>query len=291
AQWNDDYHHALHTLLTGERDHYYRDFGEMEHLSKALREGFVYSGQHSEFRNRPHGTSSSHINPGRFVVFAQNHDQIGNRATGDRLTSTLDTKSLRLFAAAVILSPSIPLIFMGEEYAETAPFPYFISHEDPALVEAVRNGRKEEFPHHSGELPDPFKMSTFESARIDPAIREAGSHKEMFEFYKDTIKLRKSLTALRETPRDRISVEEYPETVLMGINHNGQTILIAICLSEEKVEVPLLRGGVWPMKDKLRRVLCTSERRPYGPWEDQKTCATIKGGLRLEPNSFALYLT
>ncbi len=128
AQWNDDFHHCLRTLLTEDRTGYYEDYGEFNQLVKAYREGFAYSGEFSRFRRRRHGSSSRDISAERFVVFAQNHDQVGNRMLGDRLSQSASFEDLKLAAGLVILSPYIPLLFMGEEYAETTPFPYFISH-------------------------------------------------------------------------------------------------------------------------------------------------------------------
>jgi maltooligosyltrehalose trehalohydrolase len=138
SHWLDDFHHALHTLLTGEDDGYYSDFGSLDHLAKAYQEGFVYSGQYSRFRRRRHGSSACEIRPYRFIAFAQNHDQVGNRLLGERLSRLTSLAGLKLAAAAVILSPFTPLLFMGEEYGETAPFYYFVSHGDPDLIASVR---------------------------------------------------------------------------------------------------------------------------------------------------------
>jgi len=145
AQWCDDFHHALHTLLTGEQTGYYLDFGSLEHLEKAFTEGFVYSSQYSAYRRRRHGNSSCHVPPRQFVVFSQNHDQVGNRLLGERLSTLVSFEALKLVAGMVILSPYIPLLFMGEEWGERAPFQYFTSHSDAALVHAVRRGRQAEF--------------------------------------------------------------------------------------------------------------------------------------------------
>ena len=157
---------ALRTLLTGERTGYYEDYGEFAQLVKAYREGFAYSGEYSRFRRRRHGSVVTRYPADRFVVFAQNHDQVGNRLLGDRLSQAVSFEALKLAAGLVILSPFIPLLFMGEEYAETAPFPYFISHSDPELIEAVRRGRRAEFAAFGwqGETPDPQDAKDF-SAR------------------------------------------------------------------------------------------------------------------------------
>lgn len=193
--WNDDFHHALHTLLTGENSGYYRDFGQVTHLAKALDEGFVYSGQFSPYRKRRHGSLSKAFPKDRFLVFSQNHDQIGNRLHGDRLSQGLSFEATKLAAATVILSPSIPLLFMGEEYGETAPFLYFVSHTDPALIEAVRKGRQAEFAAFGWEAepPDPQSEATFVRSKLNRALELAGNHRTLKAFYKELIGLRNGL--------------------------------------------------------------------------------------------------
>ncbi len=169
AQWNDDFHHALRVTLTGEQEGYYRDYQGVADLVTAVREAFVYSGRHSSYRRRRHGNSARHCSPSQFVVFAQNHDQIGNRAVGDRLSTQLPCDALKAARALLLLSPYIPLLFMGEEYGETAPFQYFIEHGDPALIEAVRQGRRREFAPFGWkpeEIPDPQSPATFERSRV-----------------------------------------------------------------------------------------------------------------------------
>jgi|HubBroStandDraft_5_1064220.scaffolds.fasta_scaffold01393_5 maltooligosyltrehalose trehalohydrolase len=192
AQWSDDFHHALHVLLTGERHAYYSDFNGVEDLARVLREGWRYSGDYSPFRRRHHGNSPTGLQPEQFVVFSQNHDQVGNRAAGDRLSSSLSANQLKLAAAAVLLSPFVPLLFMGEEYGETAPFPYFTSHSDPALADAVRRGRREEFAafDYAGEVPDPQSDSTFQSAKLARGLVAKGSGAEINNFYSSLIRLR-----------------------------------------------------------------------------------------------------
>ena len=173
AHWNDDFHHALHTVLTGEKTGYYQDFGQLGQLAKAFREGFIYSGEYSVYRRRRHGSSSRDITPHRFVAFAQNHDQVGNRLLGERLSRLVSFESLKLAAGAVILSPFTPLLFMGEEYGETAPFHYFVSHSDPDLIEAVRKGRLEEFAafRWMGDPPDPQAEKTFQRSKLQHGLK------------------------------------------------------------------------------------------------------------------------
>lgn len=208
AQWNDDFHHCLHTLLTGESQGYYLDFGRIEDLVKSIREGFVYSGQYSRYRNRRHGNSAKDQPARQFVVFAQNHDQIGNRMGGERLSALVSFEALKLAAGAVLFAPFIPLLFMGEEYGEEAPFLYFVSHEDPALVEAVRRGRKEEFKafRWPGEPPDPQSPETFQRSKLQWETRKTGGHRVILSFYKRLLELRKSLPPLSRPDNDNLEV-------------------------------------------------------------------------------------
>lgn len=193
AQWNDDFHHAVHALLTQENDGYYADFGATAQMAQAFREGFIFSGQYSKYRGRRHGNSSAAIPAERFVVCSQNHDQVGNRRLGDRLSTVVPFEALKLAAGLVCLSPYLPLLFMGEEYGETAPFQYFVSHGDPALIEAVRRGRREEFSRFAweGELPDPQDESTFVNSRVHWNVRKENGHKELLALYKELLRLRR----------------------------------------------------------------------------------------------------
>ena len=170
GQWNDDFHHALRVVLTGEREGYYQDFEGFRDLTTAVQEGFVYNGRYSSYRRRLHGNSSAHCRPSQFIVYSQNHDQIGNRAEGDRLSTQLPLDAVKVSLSLVLLSPQIPLLFMGEEYGETAPFQYFIEHGDAALIEAVRRGRQQEFAQfgwNPDQIPDPQAPATFERSRVN----------------------------------------------------------------------------------------------------------------------------
>ncbi|MGC8495511.1 MAG: malto-oligosyltrehalose trehalohydrolase, partial [Syntrophobacteraceae bacterium] len=176
SQWSDDFHHSLHSLLTGERGGYYRDFGRLEDLTTVLGEGYLYSGRYSEFRKRNHGNRSADLESKKFVVASQNHDQVGNRMLGERLSKLVSFEALKVCAAAVLLSPYLPLLFMGEEYGEEAPFLYFVDHTDPELREAVRKGRREEFKEFmwEGEVPDPDRRETFLNSRLNWSRLEQG---------------------------------------------------------------------------------------------------------------------
>ncbi len=213
AQWNDDFHHALHTLITGESHGYYEDFGELSHLAKAYSEGFVYSGQYSNYRRRRHGSSSRDRPPSQFVVFSQNHDQVGNRVASDRLSSTQPLEKLKLAAGAVLLSPFVPLLFMGEEYGERSPFHYFVSYADEALVEAVRKGRKQQFARsgRQGEAADPQNEASFLDSMIDIGGQKSNEQKILLQFYRELIRLRKSSPLLGCVFRERIEVKAFDD--------------------------------------------------------------------------------
>jgi maltooligosyltrehalose trehalohydrolase len=220
AQWNDDFHHCLHVLLTGEREGYYADFGRVEQLAQAFTSGFVYSGQYSNFRRRRHGNSSHDLAAQQFVVCAQNHDQVGNRCGGERLTALADFESLKLAAGVVLLSPFIPLLFMGEEYGETAPFLYFTSHNDPTLIEAVRKGRREEFARFNWKaaLPDPQAEETFSRSRIQWELRRQGQHNVLREFHREMLSLRRRIPALARLDKNSMKVAPREEAKLLTMH-------------------------------------------------------------------------
>jgi maltooligosyltrehalose trehalohydrolase len=209
AQWNDDFHHCLHILLTGEQSGYYMDFKSLKDFAKAWEEGYVYSGQYSKFRNRRHGNSSRNIPARRFVVFGQNHDQIGNRMLGERFSSLVSFEKLKLTAGLVLLSPFIPLLFMGEEYGETAPFQYFVSHTDPDLVKAVQKGRAAEFEAFSwtGTPPDPQDETTFFRSKLNHNLIETGHHRLLLDFHKQLIQFRKEIDSLSLLSQKNMTVK------------------------------------------------------------------------------------
>jgi maltooligosyltrehalose trehalohydrolase len=213
GQWCDEFHHALHSLLTGEKNGYYEDFGELTHLESAFRHTYVYTGNYSIHRKRLFGSHVEQIPCSRFVVFAQNHDQVGNRAMGDRLTASLSFEQLKLAAATVLLSPYIPLLFMGEEYGEKNPFLFFTSFTDPALIEGVRKGRREEFGHSDNDVPDPQDLRSFQQCKLSWNYKdEPGA--TLFRFYQSLIALRKTRPALQAMTRDSILVHPAKGNVL-----------------------------------------------------------------------------
>ncbi len=289
AQWNDDFHHALHTLLTGEREGYYRDFGSLEGLAKAHAEGFVYSGQYSGYRKRRHGSSSLDVPSWRLVAFSQNHDQVGNRPGGERLSRLVSFEALKLAAGLVLLSPFLPLLFMGEEYGETAPFLYFISHSDASLIEAVRKGRREEFAafRWDGEAPDPQDEGTFLRSRLDHRLAEGGHHRVLREYYRELIRLRKGHPVLSRLSKKDMEVSCYgKEKVFLVRRWNGPAQAAAAChFGDSAVSVRLpLPTGTW---DKL---LDSSEKRWGGGGSaiPEKLDLREEISLPLNPGAFVL---
>ncbi len=231
AQWCDDFHHALHALLTPERNGYYQDFGQVEHLAKAFREGYVYSGQYSAYRKRRHGNSSHGLPAERFVVFAQNHDQVGNRLRSERLSRLVSFEALKLAAGAVLLSPFVPLIFMGEEYGETAPFSFFTSHSDPWLIKAVREGRQNEFAAFDwhGRIPDPQNDETFRSCKLNHDLKKAGDHLTLYNFVRELLRLRRELPSLSLNTGKEIEATAFEREKLLWVrraNEYSQAVMI-----------------------------------------------------------------
>jgi maltooligosyltrehalose trehalohydrolase len=199
AQWNDDIHHVLHAAVTGEHTGYYADYtGDTEKLGRALAEGFAFQGEPMTFRGSPRGEPSGHLPPTAFVSFIQNHDQVGNRAFGDRLTSVAPAEAVRAIIAIYLLLPQIPMLFMGEEFAASQPFPFF-AHFEPELAEAVRKGRRAEFakfpefqdPRKRETIPDPTSEETFRSAKLNWQEATTGSHADHLVLYRDLLALRR----------------------------------------------------------------------------------------------------
>ncbi len=217
AQWLDDFHHALYVLLYPPGLELYVDFGKIEQLAKAYTHGFVFTGEYVSFRKRRFGTPSDDVSPDQFIVFNQNHDQIGNRINGERLSAEVNTKVIKLAAAALILSPYVPMLFMGEEYRDPSPFLYFISHSDPALIAAVREGRKKEFAefHRGQEPPDAASPRSFERCVLGWDLRKKKKHSEVLEYYKALIALRKQHPALSNFSKRSVHVSIVHPKALM----------------------------------------------------------------------------
>lgn len=290
AQWNDDLHHALHALLTGERQGYYCDFGEFDQLLQALREGFVYDGRYSLFRKRRHGRSSRGLPPRRFVVYAQNHDQVGNRCRGERLSRLVSFEALKLALGIVLLSPNLPLLFMGEEYGELSPFPFFISHKDPVLIEAVRRGRQQEFASFAWEAdpPDPQAETTFLSAKLNPDLaRTEGPHRRLRDYCRRLIGLRRKLASFY---KDHVPVEVFrlgsaPTGWIRRVRPTGDELLILFHTGKDSVAIDLpLAEGSWE--------LLLESNHPRWGGDGGLGLETLQslGDLRIDLPSFAFWV-
>ena len=209
AQWLDDFHHALYVLLDGEGRRHYQDYGELRQLAKAYTEGFVHSGEYVRFRRRRHGASSAGLSGEHFVVFNQNHDLPGNRPDGARLSSLLDTDRLKLAAAAVLLSPFLPLLFMGEEYGDTSPFFFFSDYPHPQIAATLREQRQRQFAEFNWEIeaPDPQQPSTFLDCILQWGRRRQPGHRHLLDWYRQLIALRKSHPLLTDLSRQYIRAD------------------------------------------------------------------------------------
>ena len=246
AQWSDDFHHAVHVALTGERVGYYEGYakhGDIAALTDALEHRFVFRGQFAPHRRRQHGAPADDVSAEHFVVFIQNHDQVGNRAAGERLGALVSPEALKLAAALLLLSPYVPMLFMGEEYNEPSPFQYFVSHSDRDLVAAVRKGRHEEFESFgwAGEIPDPQAEATFARSRIHYELGREGEHAKLREMYRELLEIRREEPALRPGAA-RITVRSDADArwVAMRLDAPGARSLLALFnLATEERCIPL----------------------------------------------------
>jgi len=243
AQWIDEFHHALRVTATNEQTGYYSDFTGIAHLAKAYKDAYVYDGQFSPHRKKTFGVKTE--NEGRqFVVFSQNHDQVGNRMLGERTSQSVSFEMQKLLAGAVIASPYLPMLFMGEEWSEPNPFLYFVSHTDKELAEAVRKGRREEFAafHAEGEAPDPMSEQTFLHSKLQWELSTQGRHKIMLNYYKALIELRKSNPVLKELNRRNLEVSHNAErkTLLLRRWNAKEQIIAALNFSTEEqvIQIP-----------------------------------------------------
>ena len=287
AQWNDDFHHALHALLTGEKDGYYLDFGKLAHLEKSFKEGFVYSGEYSEYRKRRHGNSSLDIPARQFVVFSQNHDQVGNRMLGERLSALVSFDALKLIAASVLLSPYIPLLFMGEEYGENTPFLYFVDHSDPKLLQAVREGRKAEFKSFNwkGTPPDPTDTETLLKSKLQWEDRNQDKHDILLRFYRTLLHLRREVPAIANLDKNNMEIFKSSEKLLLLHRWFEENELVYIMNFNDKaitINFPL-RNKRW------RKILDSAENKWQGPGSLLPDKLEKNEPIIITASSFALY--
>ncbi|CAN5826029.1 hypothetical protein BH23ACT5_BH23ACT5_01350 [soil metagenome] len=247
ATWSDDFHHALHAVLTGERNGYYADFGSLADLATALESVYVYAGRYSVLRGRRHGRPVGDLAGTRFLGYLQNHDQVGNRARGDRIGHLVGPDLQKIGAALVLTAPFVPMIFHGEEWAASSCFPYFSDHTNPSLAEAVKVGRQREFAAFGwsrDDIPDPQDPDTFRSAKLDWEERTRSPHADMLDWYARLLGLRHSHADLTDGRLDRVSATADDETRTL-IMRRGR-ILVAANLGNESATVEL-EGDATPV--------------------------------------------
>jgi maltooligosyltrehalose trehalohydrolase len=319
AQWSDDFHHSLHALMTKNARGYFADFGPIADLAKAIEKGFVYDGRRSAYRGRMHGNSSAEMRGEQFVICIQNHDQIANGYWGDRLASLLTLEQQKVAAAIMLCAPNVPMLFMGQEWGETAPFLYFTSHTDDALGRAVREGRSAEyasFVKEEGEtvsalggFADPQDAETFEQSKLVWSRLEASPHAELLRFYRELIETRKKFSCLSncDKRRTRVSFDEAGELWMVvergDVEDNGDgtrnsaevgTAALLFCnLSDTAQKIPAPTGeGAW-------RLTFWSGAPEYGGSVDavrppQRVGAAMEGngaGVELGGWTAALYIS
>ena len=231
GQWNDDAHHALHALLSGEQQGYYSDFGSLSVLAKVLTGAFFHDGTHSSFRGRSHGKPvDTESTPGyRFVACLQNHDQVGNRAAGDRLPQITPPGLLKVGATLLLTSPFTPMLWMGEEWAASTPWPFFTSHPEPELAEATAAGRIEEFAEHGWDaeaVVNPQDPASFTGAKLRWSEREEGHHRDMLALYRELLRLRREHPDLADSRLDQVKVD-FDEAAQWIIVHRGAFDVLA----------------------------------------------------------------
>ncbi len=248
AVWSDDFHHTVHTFLTGERGGYYQDFGWRDQIVKALNEGFVFQGEHFKFWDAPRGSSPVGIPLYRHVICTQNHDQVGNRALGERLTALVPRGARKLAAALLLLAPHTPLLFMGQEYDETAPFQFFTDYGDPVLQKAVSEGRRREFRDFNWEdVPDPQDSATFGRSKLRWPVSSGQSEgRDMLEWYRELIALRKRF------------VLSGPRTCRAELQR-GDIVLHLPAENPELMVVAQFPGSIWWEPAGWRRVMSAHE--------------------------------
>lgn len=284
AQWIDEFHHALHSLLTGEVNGYYADFGGLAPMAKSFRDSYVYTGEYSVVRKRNFGVRPEN-DYHQFIVFAQNHDQIGNRMLGDRLSTQISFEAQKLAAAVLLLSPHVPMLFMGEEYGETRPFQFFTSHSDKDLIAAVTNGRREEFASFAweGEVPDPQSEETFNNSTLSWETR-SDQTAALTELYRFLIAFRRTRQAMLNTARDSVKVYT-PSTHLLVAERSGKEdrLLILFNFSEHAIQY------MHNEDDTLEKKFDSAAAIWNGPGSEAPDQVTSPAAISLQPHSAIVY--
>jgi len=285
AQWIDEFHHALRITAGGERTGYYSDFTGIEHLAKSYVDAYVYDGQYSPHRNKRFGVKADKNEGKQFIVFSQNHDQVGNRMLGERTSELVSYEMQKLMAGAVMVSPFLPMLFMGEEWSDPNPFLYFVSHTDAELAEAVRKGRKEEFAafHAQGEAPDPVSEETFNRSKLSWQLLSEDKHRTMFHFYKELIRIRKSTPTLSHLDRKKVEVDfnTAQQTLLLLRQHEEGDVMCLMNFSKEP------QAFTMPSSEQWVQLLNSAESKWLGPLSES---LYTEQNVQVQPESIIIYL-
>ena len=240
AQWSDDFHHALHCALTGEQAGYYSDFGTIADLAKALRQTWVYDGGYSNHRGRAHGRSPAGLSGHHFLGYAQTHDQVGNRAKGERTSHLMNAGRLKIAAALILTAPFVPMLFHGEEWGASTPFLYFAGHEDPELARAVSEGRKREFAAFGwspGDIPDPQARATFDQSKLNWSELDREPHRSLLQWHRDLIRLRAQMPELRDGRMDLVDVHFDESGRWLTVTRGRVTVACNLSATRQSVSI------------------------------------------------------
>ncbi|WP_295767064.1 malto-oligosyltrehalose trehalohydrolase [uncultured Mucilaginibacter sp.] len=288
SQWIDEFHHALRITAGGEQTGYYSDFSGIDHLAKAYNDAYVYDGQYSPHRDKNFGSKATENGGEQFIVFSQNHDQVGNRMLGERSSELFSFEMQKLMAGAVLTAPYLPMLFMGEEWAEANRFMYFVSHTDPELAEAVRKGRKEEFAafHAQGEAPDPMSEETYKNSKLQWASLSDDKHKLMLNFYRELIALRKNVPALSKLNRKETEAvaDATTNTLTLTRKNEDQTavVLMNFSLNIQTLYLPATSSSWTKQFD-------SADVKWNGP-QAAPLSLTNEAPVQLQPESFIIYI-
>lgn len=287
AQWTDEFHHALRVCAGGKKDGYYADFNGMEDLKRAFEQAYVYNGRYSTHREKTFGTNPVENQGQQFLVFSQNHDQVGNRKLGERSGRLFSFEMQKLMAAAVMISPFIPMLFMGEEYGASTPFLYFVSHTDPELIEAVRKGRKAEFAafHNVGEAPDPQAEATFLRSKLQWDEAALGDHQTLLHYYKALIELRKTHPVLQVPDRTNLKAasDQEKNTLIVSRGNETQTLycLLNFSKAQQQIDMTELRHNA--------ELIFNSASTQWNGAVDDRHLEVINSSVTLPPESILIF--
>lgn len=283
AQWCDEFHHSMRVAAGQERTGYYKDFNGVADLAKSMKHAYVHTGQYSPSRHQKFGTSTKGITADHFVVFDQNHDQVGNRMLGERISQLVSYEMQKLMAAVVLTAPFVPLLFMGEEWGASTPFTYFVDHSDPALVQAIAKGRKEEFSHfnQTGEPLPAHDRATFLKSKLNWEEITHTSHDALLKYYQRLIYLRKNLLPLKNYDRSATEVlcNEEKEVIILERANKEQVVLCVFNFSKQSHEITL-QENLYPLN-----ILLSSANEEWGGNKNEPYQTTLHKPFEIQPES------